>query len=79
MMIPIPREGIYRGVAGLDPGADIVITAKQGQHFIPLPEGHSYPGFIFARGRTPREVEDSLRQTHSKLIFDFAPVLPALA
>ncbi len=56
MMIPIPREGIYVGTEGLgqaraQPGVeDVIITAKQGQKLIPLPEGASYLGFIFARG-----------------------------
>lgn len=56
MMIPIPREGIYVAVEGLEqaratPGVeDIIITAKPGQKLVPLPEGNSYLGFIFARG-----------------------------
>ena len=29
---------------------DVVITAKEGQMLVPLPEGASYLGFIFARG-----------------------------
>ena len=29
---------------------DVIITAKQGQKLVPLPEGNSYLGFIFARG-----------------------------
>ena len=60
MMIPIPREGIYVDVEGLDqarslPGIeDVIITAKQGQKLVPLPEGASYLGFIFARGENSR-------------------------
>ena len=56
MMIPVPREGIYQGIRGLEearsvPGiAEIEITAVRGQHLRPLPEGASYFGFIFARG-----------------------------
>ncbi len=55
MMIPIPRAGVYSGVGGLErarqvPGIeDVVITAKEGQTMLPLPEGASYMGFIFAR------------------------------
>lgn len=58
MMIPIPRRGVLRGVLGLDEaravtGVDeIFITAKPDQLLVPLPEGASYLGFIFARGRT---------------------------
>ena len=55
MMIPIPRAGIYQDVAGVeDAGAEVIITAKQGQKLVPLPEGASYLGFIFARGEHAR-------------------------
>ena len=52
MMIPIPHAGVYRGVTGLEdarrvPGVeDIVITAKEGQKMLPLPEGSAYLGFL---------------------------------
>ena len=73
MMIPVPRRGQLKGIAGLDearqvPGVeDVVITAKVGQMLVPLPEGASYPGFIFARGATPDLVENSLRAAHATL------------
>jgi hypothetical protein len=73
MMIPIPRRGQLKGIAGVDearqvPGVeDVVITAKVGQMLVPLPEGASYPGFIFARGATPDLVENSLRAAHATL------------
>jgi len=81
MMIPIPRDGIYRSVGGVDaaravPGIeDVVITAKEGQRLIPLPEGSSYPGFIFARGGSPAEVEAALRRSHAQLRFEIATAL----
>lgn len=84
MMIPIPREGIYVAVDGLDQARatpaieDIVITAKQGQKLIPLPEGNSYLGFIFARGDSPDIVEEALRTSYARLRFDIATVLPVL-
>ncbi|HLK19888.1 MAG TPA: ATP-grasp domain-containing protein [Bryobacteraceae bacterium] len=84
MMIPIPREGIYVAVDGIEearatPGIeDAVITAKQGQKLIPLPEGASYLGFIFARGDTPGEVEHALRVAHGKLSFEIAATLPVM-
>ena len=62
MMIPIPRAGIYQGVTGADDLEDVVITAKQGQQLVPLPEGSSYLGFIFAAGTDPAAVEETLRQ-----------------
>jgi hypothetical protein len=73
MMIPIPRAGVYRGVEGdvharVVPGVEaVVMTAKPDQLLLPLPEGATYLGFIFARGRTPREVEHSLRTAHARL------------
>jgi hypothetical protein len=47
-----------------------VITAKPGQKLLPLPEGASYTGFIFAGGDDPAEVESSLREAHSRLTFE---------
>jgi hypothetical protein len=84
MMIPIPREGIYCGVRGGDQAQqvagidDVVITAKEGHHLRPLPEGASYLGFIFARGSSADDVENSLRQSHAALEFDFQSVLPVM-
>ena len=75
MMIPIPRAGRLRQVRGLEharsiPGIeDLTITIPPGQEVIPLPEGSKYLGFIFARGRTPQNVEDALRDAHSRLEF----------
>jgi biotin carboxylase len=84
MMIPVPEAGILTSVEGLEearavPGVDeIVITAKPGQKLIPLPEGSSYPGFIFARGDSPAFVERALRSAHSKLNFVISRALPVL-
>lgn len=75
MMIPIPRRGIYRGVEGESaaravPNVEYVeITAKHDQLLEPLPEGDSYLGFIFARGRDAAAVEHALREAHKKLVF----------
>ncbi len=84
MMIPIPRRGILRGVAGLDearaiPGIDgIEISAGTNNSVVPLPEGAAYLGFIFARGQDPAAVEAALREAHSRLRFDIRPELPVL-
>ncbi|MDX2153843.1 MAG: ATP-grasp domain-containing protein [Bryobacteraceae bacterium] len=84
MMIPIPRTGVYQGVRGeaeaaAVPGIHAVeITAKVGQLMLPLPEGASYLGFLFAGGATPAAVEASLRDAHAALHFDLAAALPAL-
>jgi len=84
MMIPIPKGGIYQSVEGTDraaavPGVeDVIITAKEGQHLIPLPEGASYLGFLFARADSPEEVERALRQAHAELRFHIATALETL-
>lgn len=81
MMIPVPGAGIFESVDGVEaaravPGIeDVVITAKQGQHLLPLPESASYPGFLFARGPDPELVYQNLRSAHSKLRFHLAPSL----
>jgi hypothetical protein len=81
MMVPIPKGGIYQRVEGEDsaravPGIhDVIITAAPGQRLIPLPEGATYLGFLFARGDSPEAVETALRQAHGELHFDIATVL----
>jgi biotin carboxylase len=82
MMIPIPRRGVLKGVEGEAeargvPGIeDVAITAKPEQDLVPLPEGSSYLGFIFARAASPQEVEAALRKAHRHLRFDIVPSLP---
>lgn len=84
MMIPIPRRGVYRRVDGVDEaraveGIDHVrITAKQDQVLVPLPEGASYLGFIFARACTATLAEAALRRAHSRLRFVIDPEMPML-
>ncbi len=81
MMIPIPKGGVFESVDGVDDALatrdieDIVITAKEGQLLLPLPEGASYLGFIFARGNGPDEVEAAIRKAHAKLRFSIATAL----
>ena len=75
MMIPIPRRGIYRRVEGVDEARavvgvhDIQITAKPDTMLVPLPEGKSYLGFIFARGDDAGAVDLALRKAHARLTF----------
>jgi len=84
MMIPVEREGVYEGAEGLEaarstPGVeDIVITVAPKQHLTPLPAGGCYLGFIFARGRSPEDVEDALRAAHRQLRFEMTPALPVV-
>ena len=85
MMIPLPKGGVYQSVEGLERARavacieDVEITAVRGQVLLPLPEGSSYLGFIFARGETPEEVEAALRQAHGELTFDIATALETLS
>ena len=75
MMIPIPKPGIYRCVDGVEEAKtvagieDVRITAKLDARLVPLPEGKSYLGFIFARGAEPRAVDHALREAHARLRF----------
>ena len=84
MMVPIPRRGIYRGVAGIETARtvpnvdDVTVTAKTDQLLVPLPEGASYLGFIFARASTPDEVDAALRNAHARLEFAIDPEIPML-
>jgi biotin carboxylase len=84
MMIPIPArvpsalravEGVdeARAVAGIE---DVVISVRVGETLVPLPEGASYTGFVFASGDTPAFVEQALRDATSRLRFTVAPLVP---
>jgi phosphoribosylaminoimidazole carboxylase (NCAIR synthetase) len=85
MMIPIPRGGIYQSVDGIDRALavpcieDVTVTAKEGQRLVPLPEGSSYLGFIFARADSPQAVESALRRAHAELRFHIAAALDTLS
>ena len=73
MMLPIPRSGRLREVAGQAearrlPGIEgLVITVPPGELLTPLPEGDRYLGFMFAKAETPAAVEAALRQAHAQL------------
>lgn len=81
MMIPIPKAGLLRDVHGIDAAAKVAgiegieITAKFNYPIKPLPEGASYLGFIFARAKSPEEVEAALRTAHEQLDFRIAPMI----
>jgi formate-dependent phosphoribosylglycinamide formyltransferase (GAR transformylase) len=82
MMIPIPRAGVYRRVDGVGDArqvrgvTDVQITAKPDQQLVPLPEGASYLGFVFAKGESPEAVEHALRVAHARLAFVIDRPLP---
>ncbi len=78
MMLPIPRAGVLRGVTGQDaalavPGIEALdLAIHPGETLVPLPEGHRYLGFLFAKGNAPDTVEAALRQAHACLQFEIA-------
>jgi biotin carboxylase len=85
MMIPVPRTGILESVEGLAEAQsvsgvdDVIITARRGDKLVPLPEGASYTGFIFASGASAQAVEQSLRLAHSRLHFSILPALDVVS
>jgi biotin carboxylase len=84
MMIPIPAAGMLKAVHGLEEAravpdiSGIEITARLNHALVPLPEGASYLGFIFARAETPAGVEEAIRQAHRCLRFDIRREIPVL-
>ena len=85
MMIPVPQAGFLEAVENVEEAArrpgveEIEITAKHRQELVPLPEGASYLGFIFARGESPEFVEQALREAHAKLRFVVSPALEVVS
>jgi hypothetical protein len=81
LMIPVPEAGILRRIEGMSSARavpyveDILISIREGYELVPLPEGSSYLGFIFARAPTPEQAEQALRTAHACLKFVVAPVL----
>ncbi len=82
MMIPIPEAGLLKGVTGIEAAEavplieSVEITAPLNYPLVPLPEGESYLGFIFARGETATAVEQALRDAHNQLQFKITPHIP---
>jgi len=84
MMIPIPAGGMLKAVHGIEEAkkvpfiTGIEITAKLHHVLVPLPEGASYLGFIFALGDTPASVEKAIRKAHKLLRFEIRREIPLL-
>ncbi len=80
LMIPVPQAGILKRVEGLLQAQqvpyieDVVIDIREGYELVPLPEGSSYLGFVFARAETAQQAEQALRQAHACLNFVVAPL-----
>ena len=81
LMIPTPGAGTLRRVEGVMaasriPGIEEVsITVREGYELIPLPEGGTYLGFVFALGDDPARVEASLRRAQATIRVIVAPSL----
>ena len=79
LMIPTTRAGTLRRVEGVLEASriagieDVVIAVREGYELVPLPEGGSYLGFVFARAATAWEVESALREAHARLRVVVAP------
>jgi len=80
LMLPIPGAGILRRVEGVLAAQrvpcieELILSVREGYELVPLPEGGSYLGFLFARASTPRQVETALREAHSRLNIVIAPL-----
>jgi len=46
---------------------------------VPLPEGRSYLGFIFATNDSPASVEEALRRAHERLDFRIDRDVPLIS
>tara|TARA_R110002074_G_scaffold81724_1_gene182986 strand:+ start:38497 stop:39735 length:1239 start_codon:yes stop_codon:yes gene_type:complete len=79
LMIPIPEQGILRRVEGIEKAkkingiTNIGISVREGYELLPLPEGSSYLGFIFAKAPTQHLVESALRAAQACLNVVIAP------
>ena len=75
MMIPIPKKGELMKLEGLEDARavkgieEVTITVHLGANLIPLPEGSTYLGFIFAKAETPEKTERALHEAHKRLEF----------
>jgi len=81
LMIPIHEAGILRRIEGITAARavpfieDILISIRDGYELVPLPEGSSYLGFMFASAATPEQVEAALRTAHDHLTVVVGPML----
>ncbi len=80
LMIPIPKAGILRRVEGtLDAQSikgieELVISVREGHELVPVPDGSSYLGFIYAVADDAQQAERALREAHAKLNIVTAPL-----
>ena len=81
LMIPITQAGSLRRIEGITRARavpfieDILINIRDGYELVPLPEGSSYLGFMFASAPAAEQVEAALRAAHAELEIVVAPLL----
>jgi biotin carboxylase len=81
LMLPITTAGILRRIEGITAARavpwieDILISRRDGYELVPLPEGSSYLGFMFARAPTAAQAEAALREAHACLKVVTAPLM----
>ena len=81
LMVPIPGSGILRRIEGIPaaravPGiTEVLVMIRDGYELVPLPEGSSYLGFLFAQCDTPEAVEAALREAYARLKVIIAPAI----
>jgi biotin carboxylase len=72
-MLPVPRPGVLRSVAGREQAAAVpgvtglTLTIPPGQRVAPLPDGDRYLGFIFAEAGTRDDVQRALTTAAARL------------
>ena len=75
LMIPIPARGILKRVEGLTQAQKVAhvrsveIYIQPGYELVPLPEGSSYLGFIFAQSPDYADTLQALKDAHACLKF----------
>ncbi|MFV2031032.1 MAG: ATP-grasp domain-containing protein [Gammaproteobacteria bacterium] len=80
LMIPVTKSGLLKRVEGLTAALrvefikDIEIHINEGYELVPLPEGSSYLGFIFAQAPTYAQTYEALKTAYSNLQFVTQPV-----
>jgi biotin carboxylase len=85
MMIPIPKKGLLRRVEGVFAASQVLgiekvdIIIREGNYLVPLPEGNSYLGYLFAQADTPQAVVAALQEAFSYLRVVTAPVFSLVA
>ncbi|MHC4221252.1 MAG: ATP-grasp domain-containing protein, partial [Planctomycetota bacterium] len=80
LMIPITASGILKRVEGLTDAMqvdfikDVEIHIREGYELVPLPEGSSYLGFIFAQAPDNNKTYEALKSAYQKLRFITQPL-----